>query len=368
MSFDIHSSYTNEKDKMSQENSQINELLTNPEFVRWVREPDKELEVYWLQWMEAHPEKKKDLKLAREIILGFHFHQKLPDPGLRQDVLAAILNGDSQTDGRSDKDMLSYRQSSRPSLWSRIDQFYKVAAILALAFGMVILLNYAYHRPPQPTPIVQIKTIYKETAYGEKLNFRLPDGSMVWLNAGSELQYPEKFDSTERIVHLKGEAYFEVERSNAWPFRVVSDDLITTALGTSFNIKKKRDDVLSISLVTGKVKVENETSDENIVLLPGQQLNYSHKSGQTSIGNFEVIRVLGWKTGLLQFQNATFEEVREELEKWYGVKIKVTGQPPREWQLTAAYPDQNLEMVLKRISYIEQLDFAIHEKNVHIKF
>ena len=369
MSFDIDSSYTSEKDKMSQENSHINEFLTNPEFVRWVREPDKELEVYWLQWMEAHPEKKKDLKLAREIILGFQFHRKLPDPGIRQDVLANILNAESKNNERFHQEgETSQRRLFLLGAWSRINQFSKVAAILAVAFGLAFLLSYVYQQPPQPTPVAQIETIYKTTAYGEKLNFKLPDGSIVWLNAGSELQYPEKFDSLERVVHLKGEAYFEVERGSDWPFSVVSDNLTTTALGTSFNIKKESDDILSISLVTGKVKVENGLTDENVMLLPGQQLNYSHQSKKTVIGAFEEVRVLGWKTGLLQFHHATFDEVRAELEKWYGVKIKVTGQPPRKWKLTGAYQHQNLEMVLKRISYIEQLDFTINEKNVQIKF
>src|SRR5690554_2453019 len=124
MSFDIDSSYTSEKDKMSQENSHINEFLTNPEFVRWVREPDKELEVYWLQWMEAHPDKKKDLKLAREIILGFQFHRRLPDPGTRQDVLANILNVESKNNKRFHQEgETSQRRLFLLSAWSRINQF-----------------------------------------------------------------------------------------------------------------------------------------------------------------------------------------------------------------------------------------------------
>lgn len=357
------------KDKMSQENSQINEFLTNPEFVRWVRNPDKELEVYWLQWMEAHPEKKDDLKLAREIIMGFQFRQKRPDPDMRRDVLANILNGDSKSNvpGQQDK-IIRKKHPFLLGAWNKISQLSKVAAILALAFGLAFLLTYVYQPPSQSTPVAQIKKIHKTTAYGEKLNFKLPDGSMVWLNAGSEIVYPERLDSLERVVHLTGEAYFEVESDKDWPFRVVSENLITTALGTSFNIKKENDGVMSISLVTGKVKVENGLTDENVLLLPGQQLNYSPQSKKTLIGAFVESRVLGWKNGLLQFHHATFDEVRAELEKWYGVKVQVTGQPPRKWKLTGAYQDQNLEMVLTRISYIEQLDFTINEKNVHIKF
>src|SRR5690606_38541195 len=147
---------------MSQENSQINEFLTNPEFVRWVRDPDKELEVYWLQWMEAHPDKMEHLKLAREIIQGFQFNQKLPDQALKQDVLATILNGDSKYDDRFDnKIVMSNRQSFGPHFWTRINQLSKVAAILVLAFGLVFTLHNFNGQPPQPLPVAQVKTIHK---------------------------------------------------------------------------------------------------------------------------------------------------------------------------------------------------------------
>ena len=357
------------QDKMSQRDSHINEFLINPEFVRWVRDPDKELEVYWLKWMDTHPDRREDLKMAREIVQGFRFEKKLPDPALKQDVLANILQGSGRDTGLlSERRISSKREPSRSQFWDKVDQFSKVAAILVLAFAFSFFINSLSKVSPQPGPVALVKTISKATAFGEKLHFKLPDGSLVWLNAGSELQYPEKFDSLERLVHLKGEAYFEVEKGSDWPFSVVSENMTTTALGTSFNIKNEKDDVLSISLVTGKVKVENALTDENVLLLPGQQLNYSRPSKKTAIGAFEETRVLGWKMGLLQFHSAAFEEVREELEKWYGVKIKVSGQPPRKWKLTGAYQDQNLEMVLHRISYIEQLDFTINEKDVQIKF
>src|SRR5690554_5327121 len=223
---------------MSEENSHTNEFLTNPEFVRWVRNPDKELEVYWLKWMEAHPDKREDLKLAREIIQGLQIKKKLPDPDTKQVVLANILNGSSTNSNPFDEGMVSPKnEPRRPSFWDSLDQFSKVAAILVLTFVLSSTVNYLNIAPPKPAPIALVKTINKATAFGEKLNLKLPDGSLVWLNAGSQLQYPEKFDSTERIVYLLGEAFFDVEKGTGWPFRVVSGNLRTTALGTSFNIK-----------------------------------------------------------------------------------------------------------------------------------
>ncbi len=352
---------------MNKKRSQVSEFLTNPEFVRWVRDPDKELEIYWLKWMEANPDKREDLKLAREITKGFYFEQKLPDSVTKQTLLANILNSSSQI-SKFDEGKLGPKKVSVASyFWRSFDQASKVAAILVLTFSLSFIVNYLNRAPPKTETVAIVNTIYKAAAYGEKLNFKLPDGSLIWLNSGSELQYPEEFDSLERIVHLKGEAFFSVEKGINWPFKVKSNDLTTTALGTSFNINNDND-LLSISLVSGKVKVENGLTHENILLLPGQQLQYSEGSKKTVVGSFEERSVIGWKSGLLRFTHASFEEVREELEKWYGVKIQVRGKPARQWNLTGEYHNQNLDMVLKRISYIEHFKFSINDKNVQIKF
>src|SRR5690606_30886186 len=123
-------------------------------------------------------------------------------------------------------------KSDTPFWWSRFDQATKVAAILVLAFGLSFTVNNFSREIAGEVPIAMVDTIVKSTAYGEKLNIKLPDGTLVWLNAGSELQYPEEFDSLARIVHVKGEAFFEVERGADWPFIVITNDLTTTALGT----------------------------------------------------------------------------------------------------------------------------------------
>jgi ferric-dicitrate binding protein FerR (iron transport regulator) len=352
---------------MNRKGSQVSEFLTNPEFVRWVQHPDRELEVYWLKWMEANPGCREELKLAREITQGFHFKHKLPGSATKQDVLANILNSGSNIYKLGENSLSPIKQNTS-SFWNRFGQGSKVAAILVLAFVFSFMVDHLQNEPAPLEPVAVVNTIHKATAYGEKLHLKLPDGTQVWLNSGSELQYPEQFDSLERIVHLKGEVFFEVEKGENWPFSVITNDLVTTALGTSFNINNEGTDILSISLVSGKVKVKNDLTRENILLLPGQQLQYSEESRKTVVGSFEESQAIGWKSGLLQFTQASFEEVCEELEKWYGVKINVTGSPSRKWNLSGEYPDQNLAMVLKRISYIEQFGFSVKEKNVHIDF
>lgn len=352
---------------MSDKKKLLDEFLTNPEFVRWVRDPDRELDAYWLKWMEANPEKREEVKLARELIQGLHFEAKNPDSAVRQAVLANILHHDSTAAGLEEENP-SPLQPAKSPIWSGLGQTARVAAILLLAVAASFIAAHLNREISQPEPLAIVNTITKSTAYGERLNLKLSDGSQVWLNGGSELRYPEKFDSLGRVVHLTGEAFFEVTEGEEWPFSVISDDLTTTALGTSFNIKNDDMDILSISLVSGKVKVENDLTHENILLLPGQQLKYFEEAKQTFVESFDEDRVIGWKSGLLQFNHASFQEVLEGLEKWYGVKIKVMGTPARKWNLTGEYSNQTLETVLQRISYIEQFEFSINDKTIQIKF
>lgn len=115
--------------------------------------------------------------------------------------------------------------------WFAHDQWTKVAAILFLTLLSTVLLNKISYTPPAqeeytisvPAPVTKI------TRFGEKMTIKLPDGSSVWLNSGSELQFPEKFDSLERRVTLPGQGFFEVIPDPDRPFRVETGKIVTEA-------------------------------------------------------------------------------------------------------------------------------------------
>src|SRR5690606_3837426 len=131
---------------MNSEKNPVSGFLTDPEFVRWVQHPDRELDIYWLKWMEANPDKREDLKLAREIIKGFHFKTKLPDPSEKQALLANILNKDSNI-GKVDEDKAAPIKHSTSTIWDRLGQTSKVAAMLTLAVALSFIVNYLTREP-----------------------------------------------------------------------------------------------------------------------------------------------------------------------------------------------------------------------------
>jgi len=150
----------------------------------------------------------------------------------------------------------------------------------------------------------------------------LSDGTRVWLNENSEIEYPVKFLKHERTVNLKGEAFFEVKRDPSRPFIITSGAIKTTVLGTSFNVKAYNDDKPEVKVSSGKVKVE---SIQNKVIL---EKGY--------------MAVYGAKTALLQKQKATVSE-----PEWKKVLIYVDGLT-LEQALTKLKEDHKFE-----VTYLE---------------
>lgn len=346
--------------------NKVEYLLTNPEFVRWVRIPDKDLDTYWKNWMDANPDRIEDLKSAREIIEGIQFKEVLPKSGMKDEVLANILR---ETDAIEKSKSHSYKKKHSLIDWfSQISQIYKVAAILIFAMA-IYLPGYLYKKGLMgEVEMDQVIWIEKSTAMGEKLSITLPDGSKVWLNSGSRLEFPEKFSETERFMSITGEAYFEVKKDSLRPFRVEADGFVTTALGTSFNINTKNSSLLKISLVSGKVSIDKTEDPEKVLLIPGQEFQFDKTMNDKRVTNFNLDKILAWKDGKIIFENSSLTQVVQILEDWYGVEFTLINPEKANWKFSGEYQNQILDNLLNSISYIENFEYQINGKNVELKF
>lgn len=346
--------------------NQVEFFLTNPEFVRWVKEPDKDLDTYWKNWLDANPERRQDLQAAREIVEGIHFEEITPTAEVRDAVLAKILKESNTTEKTISGD---FQKNKSLIHWiNRIGQIYKVAAILVIAF-LLYLPNFLNESEAlEATKSSFVPWVEKSTSHGEKLNITLPDGSRVWLNSGSKIEFPEKFSETERYMSIKGEVYFEVKKDSLRPFRVESDGFVTTALGTSFNINTKNNSLLKISLLTGRVVIDRGQESDQITLIPGQEFQFNKVGNEKWVKNFNLDKVIAWKEGRIIFENASLPEVVKTLEEWYGVKFSLVNAKNVEWKFSGEYQNQILENILNSISYIEKFEYDINGKNVKLKF
>lgn len=148
---------------------------------------------------------------------------------------------------------------------------------------------------------------------------RLPDGSRVWLNEGTKIEYPENFDGSTRNIVLTGEAFFEVEKDSSKPFIISSGLIKTTVLGTSFNVKAYNGTVPLVEVRTGKVKVENKNG--SILLVRGDAAVYMPTS-ETLVRKKAKKLEPDYKKELLDVDGLTLEDVVTLLQKDYDFSVE----------------------------------------------
>ncbi|WEA00647.1 FecR family protein [Mucilaginibacter sp. SJ] len=157
---------------------------------------------------------------------------------------------------------------------------------------------------------------------GRTYRINFSDGTVAWLNNVSELTYPVIFSkSKDRIVKLKGEAYFEVFHDAARPFKVKMRESEITVLGTKFNVNTFNKDGTTTTLLEGSVKVASHGNEG--ILKPGQQA----VTGKTNINikNADLQKVIAWKDGYFHFKEDGIETILEQVARWYNVEVKYLG-------------------------------------------
>ncbi|WP_295128789.1 FecR family protein [uncultured Chitinophaga sp.] len=163
------------------------------------------------------------------------------------------------------------------------------------------------------------------TPKGKLFHLVLPDGSEVWLNAGSAITYPTGFTGKERSVTLKGEAYFEIAQNASQPFMVKVGGSEVKVLGTRFNINAYDNEVfVRTTLLQGSVSVS--TGHRSRILQPGQQSTVSGVDVQ--VQTVDVSQVMAWKNGLFNFENAGVKDVMNQLERWYDIEVQYENGVP----------------------------------------
>ena len=226
----------------------------------------------------------------------------------------------------------------------------RVAAAVAILFGAAFLM---YRYQGQTMPAGEVSMVEKINPYGIKSTFRLSDGSLVKLNAGSQLRFPKRFSDTERTVYLEGEAYFDVVRDESKPFKVVSEKLTTEVLGTSFAVRAFPEAGEALVVVTtGKVKVSSGTEGASpVVLRPLEKVVYHKQSATMTKSNAEGGRELAWKDDVLLFEETPLGEVSRMLEQWYGVEVRLDNADLENCTFTGRFKNESLNHVLEAVRY-----------------
>lgn len=159
-----------------------------------------------------------------------------------------------------------------------------------------------------------------EVPYKGTYKIVLPDGTKVSLNSGSTLEFPDNFMTEERIVKLKGEAFFDVTKSGDRPFIVEVDDLSIKVLGTKFNVKSYNDEGRSYTtLLEGKIELSRNSDKKTIA--PGEQVIFNKNLEVLDVKEIDTEPVVAWVDDMFYFDHTSLDEIMKSMRRWYGVDI-----------------------------------------------
>jgi len=200
------------------------------------------------------------------------------------------------------------------------------------------------------------------TPRGGQYELMLSDGSKVWLNAASSLRFPASFVGKERKVELLGEAYFEVAKNAAMPFKVKVHGMEVEVLGTHFNINSyDNESMIRTTLLEGSVKINKNNSSS--LLKPGQQAQMNKAGEIKIINNVDVEEAIAWKEGKFQFDKADIHDIMRQLARWYDVDVEYKGTVSSHFGGTISR-DVNLSQVLNMLHLTGEVNFQIQDKKV----
>ncbi len=214
---------------------------------------------------------------------------------------------------------ISEKVKIRTIQWYR--SFAKYAAIIVFAFLFGSIITNQFNKESVITTYAEVNV-----PLGQMSEITLHDGTKVWLNSGTTLRYSNKFGIDERNVTLDGEAFFKVTK-NKTPFKVKLKNSEIEVLGTTFNAVSYSDENYSqITLVEGKVNVNNLNGSEIAELKPSEQINIDDNTKNATIGKVETNFYTSWTEGKIVFDDEKLSEIALKLERWYNVDIQFTDE------------------------------------------
>lgn len=261
----------------------------------------------------------------------------------------------------------------------------RIAAIFILGFSLGTSSLYFYKQQTKGD-IAYVENI---VPLGSKSEIILPDGSKVWLNAGSKLRYPTNYGDISRDIFLEGEGYFKVAKKENKTFTVHTALMSIRALGTEFNVKAyPEEEMVETTLISGEVAIESEiksaASKKSILLKPGQKYSMRSEnekdttaSTQTptlqpakttlpqikQLSNDIVLAEVSWKEKNWRIEKENLQSLAQKLERRYNVRIQVDDKL-MSYHFTGTLKDESLEQVLRAMQSSAPILYTIEGKEV----
>jgi ferric-dicitrate binding protein FerR (iron transport regulator) len=236
---------------------------------------------------------------------------------------------------------------------------YRIAASVTLLFCFGWFIYGNRYRIMEVISPIKNTTVTVERGKIKKLI--LEDGSLVILNAGSQLTFPDKFRGDSRTVTLSGEGYFNVTHHPDQPFIVNTTHLEVKVLGTRFNVSSYSESAATdVAVVSGRVSVQaKEEKNQNVILTPSQKVRYRISDRSLIREDTDSTDVMGWQHGELNFKNQAMGEVAKILERKYDIRIE-TDKVMENCRIYAKIGNDPAELTLNALATLLNAKLEIH--------
>ncbi|MDH7463541.1 FecR family protein [Chitinophagaceae bacterium 26-R-25] len=294
-----------------------------------------------------------------------------------QKMNAAGIEMDNFTEGLPEE-FESPRRISTRKFW------LPIGVASAIVIAAVLIFKPLKHNSDKNIASIAASNLSEvSTKIGSKSKLVLPDGTTVWLNAGSKLTYNKDYDVELREVNLSGEAFFDVVKSADKPFIIHTERIDIRVLGTSFNVKSyPGEQSTETSLIKGKVEISiRNRPSEKIILQPNEKLIVNnqdtlHKhsnSGKTTplVAVENVTRLEGdstivetsWVENKLVFSNTDFEEIVRQMQRWYGISIELKNEPLKKMRFSGTFTHETITQALDAMKITTVFHYTMIDNN-----
>jgi hypothetical protein len=199
---------------------------------------------------------------------------------------------------------------------------------------------------------------------GKDFKVTLDDGSEVWLNATTTIQFPLHFAADQREIVIHGEAYIKVAKQAGKPFKVRLPGSTVQVLGTEFNVNSYDSSKVKVALINGSIRLH--TATDSLVVQPGNEVLVAANRLQQH--PFDKDYILGWRQGIYAFNNSPLSEVVEVLPRWFGVHIQIDNPALKNRHFTGMIDrNQPIRQSLDAFNATNKLDYTIEGNTVHIR-
>lgn len=284
-------------------------------------------------------------------------------------------------------------KSGRLRFSRTVDRLLRIAAVIVIVSGISYFLLMRSEKESFVSGLSSSEVIVPR---GSKTQLLLPDGTKVWLNSDSKINYKNDFNTDLRQIYLEGEGYFEVTNYHNKPFIVSTSDIIVRALGTSFNIKSyPGEGIIETTLIEGKVEIESKipgNGSKIVSLDPNQKAvfykgigpepiqnntrNDNKNRGISSVNTNLQLTVLSekvdaqlmilWKNDILYFENERFQDLAVKLERRFGVTLHFLDEDIKQLHFSGKFKDIIIEQVLAALQFASPFYYTINDKDISI--